>query len=240
MSHENETVIADTASRFWSMNSYDVIRELSHWAGSGVFKKDEVWENIGKKHFSYYEALCRATGHERPIRRMMEWGPGGGANATAFADEIDTFVAVDISAPNIEECIRQMDRVGFVSAKKFEPVLFDIAFPESVRGMVREPVDFFLSTAVFQHFPSKSYGERVTQTAFDLLRPGGIALIQTRVDDGTETHRPKNDNYALNFASFTTYEPDEYREIAEKVGFSVVETRYEKRLSYLYNFLVKP
>lgn len=240
MSQKEKQNVADTAADFWSMTSHEVIRELSHWEGSGTFQENDAWSNIGKQHFSLYRELCLSTGRTQPVRRMLEWGTGGGANAVAFADEVDTFVAVDISETNLEECIRQMARVGFVAEKKFVPVLFDISSPESVLDMVDEPVDFFLSTAVFQHFPSKSYGERVTRTAFELLAPGGIALIQTREDDGSERHRPKTDNYVRNFSSFTTYKPGEYLDIAQDIGFSVLSSGFNKQLSYLFNFMVKP
>jgi cyclopropane fatty-acyl-phospholipid synthase-like methyltransferase len=240
VSREIEQRVVDEAAIFWNMASHEVIRELSHWAGAELFQNSDVWDNIGKRHFSFYRELCSLAGRTRPVRRILEWGPGGGANATAFAQEVDTFVAVDISEPNLEECIRQMARVGFIAEKKFVPVFFDISSPESVLDMVDEPVDFFLSTAVFQHFPSKSYGERVTRTAFELLAPGGIAIIQTREDDGSEDRRPKTENYVKNFASFTTYQPGEYRAIAENIGFSVLKSLIDNRLNYLYNFMFKP
>lgn len=108
---------------------------------------------------------------------------------------IDTFYGVDISKANLDECTRQCERSAL---RPFRPILIDPEDPESVPQVVDGPLDAFLSTAVYQHFPSKSYGHRVTRIAGELLRPGGVALIQTRYSEGSRRFRPKKRGYKHN------------------------------------------
>jgi cyclopropane fatty-acyl-phospholipid synthase-like methyltransferase len=189
---------------------------MSHWRGRGRWADDRAWSAMGERHLAMFRDLCVLARHPRPVRTMLEWGPGGGPNAVAFAPEVDTFYGVDISAANLAECGRQLESAGFTS---FSPVEIDAARPTDVLDAVPTQVDFVLSTAVFQHFPGKAYGVEVLNVMHRLLDSPGVALIQIRYDDGSEDLRPKDRDYAKNAVTFTSYRIDEFWQIARDAGF---------------------
>ncbi len=154
---------------------------------------------------------------EQVSKRMVEWGPGGGANAIVFAHVFETFYGVDISDANLNECRKQLEMRGF---KGFAPVLINAESPEEAMTQIDEPCDFFLSTSVFQHFPSKGYGARVLSIASDMLRPGAIALIQIRYDDLSPRFRPRNRDYNTHAIVFTSYKLHEFWSLASEKGFT--------------------
>ena len=232
----DEAIITDAAA-YWGRSDCDSkVRENSHWAGEGKFAFFERWLRIGHANMIRFKQLCALANHPRPVRRMVEWGPGGGANALCFAREVERIYGVDISAPNLEECARSLRSVGFAG---FRRVLIEAARPGQALGHLPEPVEFFLCTAVFQHFPSKAYGSDVTRIAYCTLTEPGIALIQTRYDDGSEEYRPKHRDYAKNVRTFTSYGIDEYWQIAVDTGFKPLAVILEPRARYAHYFLKK-
>ncbi|MFH1132617.1 MAG: class I SAM-dependent methyltransferase [Pseudomonadota bacterium] len=232
-----ESVIAADALTLWSdTEASPVVRDLSHWVGEGRWADQEKWRRIGQEHFGMYEKLCSMANMPRPIKNMLEWGPGGGANAIAFTNEVQTFWGADISAGNLEECMNQLQVSGF---NRFRPILVDVSKPEAVLKSLTEQIDFFLCTAVSQHFPSKEYGTRVTQIAYRALADNGIALIQNRYDDGTPAVKSKNRDYFNNVVTFTSYSIEEYWEIARRVGFTPLSVLLQPLSNYAYYLLHK-
>ena len=148
---------------------------MSHWLGEGRWADEVGWRRIGEEHFELHRTLLKLAGRREPIRTMMEWGQGGGANAIRFASDVSTYIGVDISDPNLKEVRRQLESRGHFN---FRGILIDAAKPESVLVDCDQRLDFFMSTAVFQHFPNKEYGIRVTKIAHQLLADDGIAMIR--------------------------------------------------------------
>lgn len=213
-------VLASDAGRYWSQSSaVPWIQDLSHWRGRGRWTDDQTWRSMGERHFGMFEDLCLRARQPRPIRAMLEWGPGGGANAVAFAREVKAFYGVDICPANLAECGRQLSSAKFDG---WHPVEIDAAHPAACLEALATPIDFFLSTAVFQHVPGKTYGVEVVRIAHELLASPGIALIHIRYDDGSETLRPKQGDYAKNAITFTSYRIEEFWQIAGDAGFEVL------------------
>jgi hypothetical protein len=100
-------------------------------------------------------------------------------------------------------------------------------------------VDFFLSTAVFQHFPSQEYGIKVTRLAFHLLKDEGVAIIQIRYDDGSDILKSKQRDYARNAITFTSYPVHEYWQIALESGFTPLAVILDTEPCYAYYLLRK-
>lgn len=168
---ERVSKIAKDAGQFWSESgSKAIIRDYSHWRGEGRWADEQTWAKIGDTHFKVFGDLCLLAGISRPIHSMVEWGPGGGANAVRFCSEVSSYYGIDISTANLDECRRQLHIQSFDG---FHPVLIHADHPEEVLQSVRTPVDLFLSTAVFQHFPGKEYGVLVMKVAYDLVSSGG-------------------------------------------------------------------
>jgi len=229
--------IERTAVRFWARSGGDEhIRDLSHWYGEGRWADKDKWDRIGQGHLKMLEKLCLLAEVTKPIQSMVEWGPGGGLNAVHFCATIPVFYGVDISSANLAECQRQVEARDL---KGFIPLLIDIDKLEQCIELVERPVDFFLSTAVYQHFPSKEYGIRVTKLAARLLAPEGVALIQIRYDDGSYRLRAKKRNYEKNVIFFTSYHVDEFWQIAIDAGLRPLAVRLLPEVSYAYYFLKK-
>jgi methyltransferase family protein len=211
-----ETLAAD-AKNYWSQSGVRPwVADMSHWRGRGRWADDQVWTSIGHEHVQMFRQLCLLSARTAPVRTMLEWGPGGGAN--------------------LQECGRQLTDARF---RSFHPVEIDAAQPERVLAAVDEPIDFALSTAVFQHFPGKEYGQRVLNILHRLLAPDGIALIQTRFDDGSETLACKHSDYARNVVTFTSYRIEEFWDNCAQAGFQPLSVVLKPEPCYAYYFLRK-
>lgn len=230
-------VRARDAAEFWSdSKSSERIQDLSHWRGVGRFEEN-AWHNIGESHFAMFEQLCCLTGTpQETLRTMVEWGQGGGANAVRFSQHFTDFYGVDISQPNLDECDRQLTDIGFTG---FHQVLIDAEHPESCLPHIKTPIDFFLSVAVFQHFPAKSYGVDVLRIAHQLLANKGLALIQIRYDNMTERFAQKHKDYKKNAVTFTSYKLDEFWGICEESGFQPLFITLRPKVNYAYFLLRK-
>jgi SAM-dependent methyltransferase len=205
---------------------------MSHWRGQGRWADDAAWRSIGQAHLATVRTMMRAAQCTTPIDRMLEWGPGGGANAVAFAELAGQMIGVDISGPNLDECARQLIASGY---GYFQPVHIPADQPENVLNEVTEPIDLFLCTAVFQHMPSQAYGCRVLELAHQLLRPGGLALVQIRYDDGSDHVRCKTGPYDDRSAvTFTSWRIDEFWTLTKEIGFSPIHLSLQPQSLYAY------
>jgi SAM-dependent methyltransferase len=220
----------DVITDYWSGSAnYDRIKHDSHWRGS------ERWYGVGEQHYKRLEHLYELSNSPK-ISSMIEWGPGGGVNAVRFLKEMDVFYGVDICQPNLDECNRQV--IGH-ELKKFIPLLVDSDKPESVIDRISGDIDFFMSVAVFQHFPNQEYGEKIVTIASQLLKTGGIALIQIRYDDGSEKYVAKSQDYYQNVITFTSYTLDTFSIILERNGFEILEIIKKEENNYGFFYLRK-
>jgi SAM-dependent methyltransferase len=220
------------------------VADYSHWQGAGPWQDRERWLQLGRGHFRMYEQLALVTATSRPVRRVVEWGSGGGANAIHFIGEIDEFCGIEIAQASLDECARVLSTAGF---RGFRPVLIPAEAPERAAELAGGDFDLFLSTYVFELLPGKRYGERVLRAAFDLLRPGGLGIVQIRYDDGTHRSRQKTLDYFRHATRFTSYRVEEFWMLAEAIGFRpeyvMLAPRQTEEFSgdlYAYYALVKP
>jgi hypothetical protein len=235
-SAESLPKLAIDAGNFWSKSHNDEgTQDLSHWVGKGRWIDKNSWEDIGNKHFKMFEDICLLTG-KKPKKSMLEWGPGGGANAVRFSMFFDEYFGVDISNANLAECKHQLQIRSF---GKFHSILIKPDKPEDCLQSISEPIEFFLSTAVYQHFPGKEYGVLVTETAYKLLVSGGFAIIQIRYDDGEVAFQSKDRDYNINAITFTSYRIEEFWGIAILCGFKPLMVNLEPDSNYAYYLLQK-
>jgi hypothetical protein len=234
---EPEEKICKDARQFWNHeDNSGVLADHSHWLGAGRWSERTRWFQIGRDYLKMYQTLRLLSGNETPLSHMVEWGPGGGANALAFSSEVRSFYGVDISMLSLKECERQLTAKGFAG---FKPVLIPIENPSQCLKAIEGPVQFFLSTAVYQHFPSKEYGIEVTRLAHKMLVENGTALLQIRYDDGRREYRPKRRDYSRNVVTFTSYNLGEFWEICVKIGFTPLAITLNPDINYAYFFLQK-
>lgn len=231
--------LALESEKYWSANT-DKRKDLSHWRGTGRWKDEKNWFNIGQWSLGNYRQFARMINFNGALNKVIEWGPGGGSNAVAFAKEVGTYYGVDISEDNLKECAKQMAEAGY--PEKFRPIyLSNPAKPEDVLSQAPAgEFDLFLSTAVFQHFPGKEYAIKVMKSAFQLVKPGGLAIIQIRFDDGRPKSITKNSNYEKNAIFFTSFYIPEFWYIAEKIiGFKPISISLALNASYAVFFMQK-
>lgn len=229
--------LAIEAGQYWRQSeSRAWVQDMSHWRGRGRWGDERKWASLGKRHLEMFHQLCALAGRTGKIDNMLEWGPGGGANAAAFAPHVGRFYGVDISPANLQECGRQLQAIGFVD---WRPIVIDAGRPEQSLAAIDEPVDFALCTAVFQHFPGKAYGVRVLEILSRLLASNGMALIQIRYDDGSDVLRCKTSDYEKNVVTFTSYGIDEFWGLASEAGVDPVSLVLKPEDCYAFYLLKK-
>ncbi len=80
-----------------------------------------------------------------------------------------------------------------------------------------------MSTAVFQHFPTREYGGEVLRVVADLLAPGALGFVQIRYDDGTPKYLQKHEDYFARHVTFTSYELDGFWDLLASVGLQPLD-----------------
>jgi len=231
----DEQQLRQDAADYWSASQdSDKVRDMSHWRNVGRFE-DAKWHRIGENNRANWKALAARTGRPATIGRMVEWGPGGGSNAVAFAELAGEFYGVDISQANLEECQRQLATADY---RGFHPILIPAQQPQRCLEHIDQgSVDFFLSTAVFQHFPSKQYGETIVGIVKRLLAVDGLAIIQTRFDDGSEKYAAKRRNYKKHASFFTSYRVEEFWKICESHSLRPLQVSLNTQINYAVYFI---
>ena len=208
----------------------------SHWLGHGW--PEDTWDEYGGAHLSMIEDAQRMSGRSTPLKTVMEWGSGGGANASAICPAVDRYIGVDISSVNLEEVGRQLQDRGL---DNFQPVLISAVDPEdaipAINGSDGAAVDCFLSTAVYQHLPGREYARRVTEVARNLLADDGIAVINIRYWDLKRQIRILRRSYTDNYAAFNKYTVYEFEVEMARAGFTVMEIRMQPKTHHAYFFL---
>lgn len=161
-------------------------QDQSHYRGIGRWADDEAWQNIGKSTLQNFHMLWQLEGRSLGDFKnltVLEWGPRGGTNAFALRENASQYFGVDISEKNLAEAGRMLKKEG--KDGYFHPIHLSGA-PETIIPAVGKPVDLFLSTAVFQHFPSNKYGEEVLRALRAVCSDTALGMIQIRF---------KNDNF---------------------------------------------
>ena len=243
---QSEAALTRASGRYWSAGTDRRFRGNSHWRGEGGLES-EVWERIGERHVDLYRRFAAFAGFERPPRRVVEWGCGGGANAVPFARLAERFVGVDVAASSLAECRRQLDAEGL--ADRFTSVEAAVDDPEAAAREVlgsAGPCDLFLCVYVFELVPGPAYVRRLLRIARDLLAPGGAALVQFKYATADWRSRPRRWAYRLNLANTTVLDVEQFWRMAEEAGLVpeamtlVPQDRPVGDERYAYVLLTKP
>jgi 2-polyprenyl-3-methyl-5-hydroxy-6-metoxy-1,4-benzoquinol methylase len=210
---------------YWQMSNQDGrIQDQSHWRGSRRWHKDR-WHDYGDFHWALLSRYLLKYGEPEyysslHMRISLEWGCGGGANVRPLCHNHALVYGTEVSAPTLDECEHQIKSLGY---NNFRKVLFQSEKPESVLDSIEdESVDLILSVAVFQHFPSKAYTEKILVLFNQLLKKNGFALIQVRYSDGSEKMRQKESDYARNVIYMTSFTREEFSNQLLRSGFTIL------------------
>jgi SAM-dependent methyltransferase len=211
--YEPEEKITRDAQQYWDTPPEDRRALYAHWRAG--FDDAATWLAIGRETFELFQTFARSAEFPLPPARVVEWGSGGGANAVHFAKIATDFYGVDITQASLDECGRQMADAGL---NNFRPVLINAAAPEAALAAIPTGCDLFICFYVFEVFPTPEYGLKVLRVAADLLRPGGLAVVQIKYPNSLGT-RSRRWGYRFGVASMTTYRLDEFWEASKSCGF---------------------
>lgn len=217
-----EKHVQETITAVWEfLDDEQKRQDQSHWRGVGRWTDDAKWRNVGQATLKRLKLLARALNRpfpETPV--VLEWGPGGGPNLYAFRDIARAYVGVDISKKNLREAQRMLTAER--GSAEFAPILIE-GEPLSIAGSLPS-IDLFLSTACFQHFPSKAYGEEVLRVIAAACVPSAFGLIQIRFDNGDAAWAPVEDIdlYVEKHIRATSYRIDEFWQLAKRAGLEPV------------------
>jgi len=212
---------------YWNLSFHDGrVRDQSHWCGERRWN-ERRWIEYGNFHFNLLSEYIRTWAGPDYLQSLrsgtaLEWGCGGGANVRVLCHHFAHVYGVDISRPTLAECERQITRFGF---QNFKTVLLRSEDPEALlKRREEESIDCVLSVAVFQHFPSKAYSQRVLHVIERLMKKGACALIQVRYFDGSEKLRQKYDDYAKNVIHMTSFTFEEFSHQLSDAGLTLIHS----------------
>jgi SAM-dependent methyltransferase len=237
--HSGDRLTRD-ALQYWSGTRDDRLLNDSHWRKGSKFEDIALWTAMGQEHLQLFQRLRRTAVEPAPLKRIVDWGCGGGANAVSFAPLAQEFIGVDIVAENVDECARQ---VALACSTRFLKVVADIACPEDTAREIPGPCDLFLCMYVLELVPTQAYGLRLMRIAYDLLASGGQAFVQIKYATGSWRTRPRQRRYRSSVAG-VTYRIDEFWTAMVNIGFRpealalVPKNELDER--YAYFLLSKP
>jgi 2-polyprenyl-3-methyl-5-hydroxy-6-metoxy-1,4-benzoquinol methylase len=215
--YESEDKLASDNQKYWNRDySNPDLAQDAHWKNKGKFEDHQRWLNLGKEHLDLILKYSSVLNFQLPVKQIVEWGCGGGANAVHFAPMTDKFIGIDITSESLDECNKQILECGF---NNFHPILIDASDPESVLNKQISEVDLFICTYVFELFPSPAYGLTVLKLAYKMLKNEGIAFIHIRYNDSKKGLKPKRWGYKLHPYVMTSYSIEEFWNNSKEYGF---------------------
>lgn len=215
--YDSEKKLATDNQNYWNRDySNPILAQDAHWKNNGIFKDNQRWLSLGKEHLELILKYSSVLDFNFPVKKIVEWGCGGGANAIHFAPLTEKFVGIDITSESLAECGAQVLECGF---NNFQPILIDATDPESVLSENIDNADLFISSYVFELFPSPEYGLKVLGLANKMLRNDGIAFIHIRYNDGRKELKSKHYGYKLHPYLMTNYTLEEFWEKVKNYGF---------------------
>ena len=228
------------AHNFWNTSGAKHSR-FSHLLGSEDWPQ-KMWDLIGKNHLTIFRLGIEKHGAGGELKRLLEWGPGGGSNVVAFAEVFEHITGVDISLGNLgmaESALRSKP-----SSCRFSAFPIAIDNPFVARELTTDPFDFLICTAVIQHMPFIDYFYDVFCLWRELLRPDARALIQFRTNHRARSmHRDPDQKYDQNVARRLMFNVPKFVEMCGDAGWDLLELIGDKkptRSGYVYAWLRNP
>ena len=241
--YDSELKLASDNQDYWNRDySNPILAQDAHWKNKGIFEDNQRWLSLGKEHLELILKYSSVLDFRFPVKKIVEWGCGGGANAVHFAPLTEKFIGIDITSESLAECGTQILERGY---NNFQPVLIDATVPESILNENINNVDLFISTYVFEQFPSPEYGMKILELANKMLRNEGIAFIHIRYNDERKDLKSKRFSYKLHPYLMTTYTLEEFWGKVKNYGFQPLgifltpSQPLVKDGSYAYFFLKK-
>jgi ubiquinone/menaquinone biosynthesis C-methylase UbiE len=149
---------------------------------------DEFFAN-GRQRIAEVMAYATSLGSELRRGRALDFGTGPGRLAQALADHFEHVTGVDIAASMVDTARaynQHGERVEYVVNTAPDLHIFD-----------SESFDFVYTEKVLQHIPPELQAGYIAEFV-RVLRPGGLAIFQTRNGPRIETGTLRSFFYTLN------------------------------------------
>ena len=229
------------ASIFWNrekLGNSDTFASLSHWQNSRNWDENrfKAWGELNLQR--YKQLITYMQSEKDSVKRVIEWGPGGGSNAVAFLSKLNChYTAVDISIENLQETQRQCRNFE----KNLNTIHIDITNIEHVlRVLSISSFDLFLITSVIPHLPTREHFERIMKIAYKLLKPNGFFIGSVII--GSKTRATKK-SYFHSPNSSLIYTFQDFNFLMRKSGFEItyltLDNFTSKKTTYCFYFCRK-
>lgn len=193
------------------------------------------WKRIGLVHDDMLRKQWpEVASVEQASSKWVEWGCGGGANVARLR-KIACVWGVDLCNLTLEVCSVDSGDCTAHTDGKFVPMLADFSNPEAICDSIHG-FDGFLSTATFQHFPSKAYTERIVSMIRKMLRPCGYVMIQIRRISPQGMMRDPSLPYADRAMVATSYGVEEFRDLLHSHQITVERTEDREDMGRQYTY----
>ncbi len=238
---KSDSSLGQEAGQYWNLSRYDErVQDQSHWCGSARWDRRR-WLAYGDFHGALVRRFLREFASDDYSGNLgkkaaLDWGCGGGANLRVLCGIFGRVTGVDVAGATVAQCEKQLRLLGF---ENFATLCLPADQPETVFERLGPASFDFVSVAVFQHFPSKSYTLRILGVMERLMKPCAFGLIQMRYDDDSEKLRQKKDDYARNVIYMTSFTSDECTGQLNASGFTLFSSdrdldRPEDRHEYFF------
>ena len=198
--------LAADAQRYWERHAPDS-PNTSHWRGEGGLT-DEQFEEMGRRNADRVAMAARALAFPTSELRILEWGCGGGTNLAALTGHAAHLIGIEVTEDSLRRTAEELHRRS--PDVPFTPIRIDVTEPGRALAELDEPVDLLLCVNVMEVTPTPAYGLELIELFHDLLRPGGMALVQIRYQDHRASSRPAGAFYRANLADMTSYPIPEF------------------------------
>lgn len=219
------TDIHDDVEKFWTDNSKSR-RTYAHYANE---LGHDVWCQVGRTAFNKFTSFVEIT----PEMRVLDYGCGGGAITIPLLKAGCEVYSADISRDALNETISAASRHGL--SEGLRPVKLDVRDPAQTIGAGR-PYDAIITTAVFQHFPSREYSGLILGLFSQVSHKGTQAVVQMREDTGSEQFQPKTGDYRSQAITYTSHTKEDFNLRCQLASWRVARTE-PGPYNYLWWFL---
>jgi SAM-dependent methyltransferase len=179
---------------------------------------------IRMNNFTYRIALGVIMKYLKQDDRILDIGCGSGTLSFFFAAMGNRVCGIDVSKRAIESCTRSS---RFLKLNKTSFKIMD--FPNVIPS---ETYDFVILCEVLEHLKEDS---KALEKIFDLLKPGGIAVISTPSKNAPLFRMGRVQEFDKRVGHLRRYDLSELISISKRAGFIVLEAK--KTEGILRNFL---
>lgn len=169
---------------------------------------------IDDKNFTYREIIPYLNKYFTG-KKIIDIGCGTGTLDFYLASKGSNVTGIDLSNKAIKTALENSRILGFQDKTKF-------LLSEFPNISIDEKYDGLICTEVLEHLPDDRVG---AQKAFDLLKPGGMALFSSPSNNSPLFRFGLTKKHDKNAGHLRRYSIEEFKALIEKAGFKIEKTK---------------